>query len=181
MQLFSMDRSGTITLVILILTLTVVFLYYAQVRQANQEAQRANTPAATVLSNNSRYTDIDGNPVLLGDYVGQKVVALAWASWCPSCADQLQIMGELVESNPDVVVLAFNRAEPVTTANQFLQFYGLSSQVELVLDPDDHFFQSIGGYSMPETVIFDESGQILHHKRGFISVDELTLLLETQE
>lgn len=176
-----MDRSGVITLVILILTITLVFLYYVQVRQDNQETQRANTPAATVLSNNSRYTDINGNPVLLGDYVGQKVVALAWASWCPSCADQLQTLGGLVESNPGLVVLAFNRAESVTTANRFLQLNNVSTKVTLILDPDDHFFKSIEGYTMPETVIFDESGSILHHKRGFLSTDELTLLLKTEE
>ena len=44
--------------------------------------------------------------------------------------------------------------------------------VEIILDGNDHFFKTIGGYAMPETILFDRIGNIVFHKRGSLLVSE---------
>jgi hypothetical protein len=43
----------------------------------------------------------------------------------------------------------------------------------LLLDPADSFYQSIGGFSMSETVFVDKDGFIREHKRGPMDVQEM--------
>jgi len=155
----------------------LVFLYTLQVSQKNQQTELAASPAASVFTSESVYTDIEGNPIRLDDYLGQTVIALAWASWCPSCGEQLKLLAAIADENSDIVTLAFNRGETSNRAQAFLEFFNIETNVQLVLDPDDNFFTSIEGYAMPELVIFDKQGNISHHVRGPISKPELESVL----
>lgn len=174
-----MDKSSRITLIILgliiVAALTVLFL----VQRGNSDESLQSSPAATAFSPETPYTDIDGDPIVLSDYVGQSVVVFAWASWCPDCVNQLRVLSDYAKSREDVVVLAINRAESPQTAKNFLQHFGLIDTVDLVLDPNDHFFNSVNGYTMPETVIFNEQGLIVHHERGPITKEEIDLWLRS--
>lgn len=173
-----MDRSTWITVGVMIVVLSIAALYFWHVQKQKGIDSLNESPAASVLSGSGQYTDVDGNPVSLDDYLGQTVVAFAWASWCPSCVEQLELLGSVAQKYDDVVVLAFNRAEPLYTAKSFLEFYNLDAKVELVMDADDHFFKTVSGYSMPETVIFNAEGQIYHHERGEIDKDEIEFLVQ---
>jgi hypothetical protein len=84
----------------------------------------------------------------------------------------------VVASLPDTKLLAINRAEDAVTAERFLNYYNLWSDVELLLDPTDHFYKSIGGYAMPETVIFDEKGSTKAHFRGVVTQAEIETALK---
>lgn len=174
-----MSRSGYITLIILLLVVTFAVIFYLNVLKQNDREALQESPAANSLkiTGEGSYTDIYGNKVSLDQYVGKNLLALAWASWCPSCGQQLQLLARAAGNNQDIKVLAFNRAEPLSTAKSYLNFYGLNDTVELIMDPSDHFFNSVNGYAMPEVIIFNTKGEIVHHERGEISEGELNLLL----
>ena len=176
-----MNRSGVITLLILTSLIVLVFLFYWQVEKKNERETLETSPAAKSLVSNPNYLDIEGNPIFLDDYLGQTVIAFAWASWCPSCIDQFSVFEEVSAKYDSVAVLAFNRGEPVDTVKDFLAFYGLDNNFQLILDPTDHFFTSIDGYSMPETVIFSPNGDIFHHQRNAITKNELEFFLNEVE
>ena len=42
-----------------------------------------------------------------------------------------------------------------------------------LLDSSDSFYRSIGGFTMPETLFVDGGGNILLHKRGPMTLDEM--------
>lgn len=176
----SKQKEAILTISFLVLFLLIVFLFYFFILKENAQENLQTSDAAHALSIGEEvgFTDINGNPVSLDTYLGKTIIALAWASWCSSCAQQLMLLAEVSDSNPDFVILAFNRAEPVTTAKDFLQYYGLEASVQLIMDPNDHFFTSVAGYSMPETVIFDSQGTIRHHERGEISRVRIEQILE---
>ncbi len=135
-----------------------------------------------VEDESAQYTDIKGNVVDLNSYLGQTLIIHSWASWCPQCVDQLKMFSAIVSSFPETKLLAINRAEDAVTAERFLNYYNLWSEVELLLDPTDHFYKSIGGYAMPETVIFDKNGSIKSHFRGIVSQADIeTALRENAE
>ncbi len=158
---------GIIFMLLVALVVTLFVLNNAQ------QAELQNSPAGKALfaSSTPMYTDLLGNKVDLNSYIGKQLVVFVWASWCPSCSVQLQTLRQLASERSDVAFLAINRAESVTTVERFINYVQMdtSGPILFLLDPQDHFYQSVGGYAMPETVIFDETGAITSYQRGDVS------------
>ncbi len=115
----------------------------------------------------------DGKEVPLSDFKRSIIVAHTWASWCPYCGAELQSLSELKKEFGDAItVLAVNRAESLEEARAFTDPLGLSG-VEILLDPEDEFFRSIGGYAMPETVFIDSNSEVIFHQRGPMQMEEV--------
>jgi thiol-disulfide isomerase/thioredoxin len=99
----------------------------------------------------------------------------SWASWCPQCAKDIELLDQIAAEFKDknVVFLAINRAENPYTAERFLNTTKKPEYVRLVLDPSDHFFVANTGYAMPETIVYDQNGEVKSHQRGDINSEEL--------
>lgn len=179
-----MDRSSKTTLLLIALAIILLGSYTYWVLQKQSAARESSTDAATSLmtkDGQSDYTDIDGNPISLDDYLGQVLVVNSWASWCPFCAQELPNLARLGNEYADqeVQVLAINRAEPKSTAAAFLRSLEITDGVQLILDPDDRFYSSIAGFTMPETIFYDQAGNLILHKRGQMSYPQMQQQLET--
>jgi thiol-disulfide isomerase/thioredoxin len=126
------------------------------------------------------YTDMEGRPVVLDEYDDTLLVVTTWASWCPQCAGELSLINQIVgnEFPGEVRVLALNRDEPKEQAQRFLTTLPSLPNVTFTLDTADHYFSVIGGYAMPETVIYNAAGEITYHKRGNFTEEELRLVLQ---
>jgi len=123
--------------------------------------------------------DYKGNQVSTNDFPGKILVVNSWAAWCPFCVDELPAFGELQEKFPDdVVVIAVNRQESLKKAQGYTDDAGISDSYVFLLDPDDSFYRSIGGFSMPETIFVDTEGNIRVHKRGPMKLDEMVEKIE---
>lgn len=103
------------------------------------------------------------------------IVANSWAVWCPFCRAELADFAKLQEANPErILVTAINRAESLSKAKGFTDSVGVTERMAFLLDANDSFYRAIGGFSMPETVFIDaNSGEILFHKRGPMTFDEM--------
>lgn len=118
--------------------------------------------------------DYDGAERSLADFKGKLLVINSWAAWCPFCVQELPDFAALQEEFGDkIVVIAIDRAEPLATAKEFSDRRGVTDRIILLLDPEDLFYQSIGGFSMPETVFVDRDGSIRDHKRGPMDLEEM--------
>lgn len=114
------------------------------------------------------YTDLEGNPISLDQYLGKILVVTSWASWSPFSKDDLENMTELsaVYAEKDVVFMAINRKETKEQAARYLQTQPTFTNLVMVLDPRDYFYNAIGGYAMPELVVYNRRGEIINHFRG---------------
>ncbi len=133
------------------------------------------TPGAETFREEYNLTlrSYDGEEVPLSEFKRSIIVAHTWASWCPYCGAELQNLVELKKEFGDkITILAVNRAESLEEARAFTDPLGLSG-IEILLDPDDAFFRSIGGYAMPETVFIDSNSEVIFHQRGPIQMDEV--------
>lgn len=133
------------------------------------------TPGAETFREEYNLTlhSYDGTEVPLSDFRRSLIVAHTWASWCPYCGAELQNLTELKKEFGDAItILAVNRAESLEEARAFTDPLGLSG-IEILLDPDDAFFRSIGGYAMPETVFIDSNSEVIYHQRGPMQMDEV--------
>ena len=118
--------------------------------------------------------DYNGKTVELADFMGRPLVINSWAAWCPFCRKELvDFAAAQKEFGNDVVIIAIDRAESRETAKKYTDELGVTNNLIFLLDPSDSFYQSIGGFSMPETIFVDRNGNIAERKRGPMEINEI--------
>ena len=178
-----MKRSDSITLVILLLVVMVTAGVTWYLKSNGSEKALVDSAADTSLGTGegqSPYTTLLGDPVDLDEYRGDILVVNSWASWCPFCVTELPHFADLAAEYEaeGVKILAINRKEQPTIARSYLDSIGGVSNIEILLDPDDRFYASIGGITMPETIFYDRAGNVVLHKRGFMDLKEMRFHLD---
>lgn len=122
----------------------------------------------------------DGETVSLADFKDKVLVINSWAVWCPFCVKELSDFAQLQkEYSDEIVVVAIDRAESLEKAKSFTDSLGVTDDLIFLMDPKDSFYKDIGGFSMPETIFVDHSGNILIHKRGPMEFEEMRDLIES--
>ena len=169
------ERIITISILALIILAAAAFTYYFVFVQSHVREDAAASRALKTGDGVASYTDINGETRTLDDFLGNVLVVSSWASWCPQCASDLPQLASLAAEfdNEKVTFIAINRSENRFTAQRFLESIDSTETLEIVLDPDDHFFTSNEGYAMPETILYDREGNTLLHQRGELRVDVL--------
>ncbi len=115
-----------------------------------------------------------GEEMPLAQYYDKPTVINSWALWCPFCKEELNAFSRVQKEFEDqVTIIAIDRAESLETAKGFTDGQGITDDIVFLLDPDDSFYQAIGGFSMPETVFVDNTGTTRIHKRGPMKADEI--------
>jgi thiol-disulfide isomerase/thioredoxin len=118
--------------------------------------------------------DYKGKTVKLSDFAGKPLVINSWASWCPFCRQEIpDFVTAQKEFGDKVVIVAVNRQESLEVAKGYTDKQGTTNNLIFLLDPSDSFYQSIGGFSMPETIFVDKNGNIAEHKRGPMDLNEI--------
>jgi thiol-disulfide isomerase/thioredoxin len=105
--------------------------------------------------------DFGGKTVRASDFSGKPLVVNSWAGWCPFCRQELPDFARVQQELGDaVVIIAVDRAELPAAAKRYTDQLGVTDDLVFLLDPTDSFYQSIGGFSMPETILVDADGVI---------------------
>lgn len=174
-------KSSIITIFILVVVLLALgtVTYFMHSKNVLNEKDTAATQSLSA-SEETPYTDIDGNSFSFDDYRGNVRVVNVWASWCPFCAQELKDFEVLAEEYRDqnVAVIAVNRKETKEKVIAFLKTVGTFEHTVFTIDLTDAFYTSVGGFSMPETVFYDARGNVVMHRRGALSLEEMRTLTE---
>ncbi len=158
---------GAVILVVGVVTLLVVQKKHNQVNETTKQILLGNdTSQAT-------YVDLQGNKLALEDFLGEIIVVVSWASWSPFSTNDLTAMEKLAEDykTKKVKFVAINRKEQKEQATRFLNTLPVLKNIVIAIDTEDLFYVAVGGYAMPESVIFDQRGEIIKHERGIVNVD----------
>ena len=171
------SKSTVITVVVLLAILLIAGWYALSVKKQQSEQELFESSAAKVFESNASstpFTDFYGNTANLEQYLGKVLIVNSWASWSPASAEELKSLARIALNYEadEVIVLAINRNENTRTAEQYLKTLGIASQVHLIVDEDDRYYKSIGGKTMPETMIYDRKGDEVAHIRGKLSADK---------
>ncbi|MBI1754667.1 TlpA family protein disulfide reductase [Candidatus Azambacteria bacterium] len=136
--------------------------------------ERSNQQAESEKAPDFNLKDYSGNTVRIADFQGKPLVINSWAAWCSFCRKELvDFVTVQKEFGDRVIIIAVDRAESLTVAKKYTDELGVTNGMLFLLDPTDPFFQSIGGFSMPETIFADAKGTIVFHKRGPMNVQEM--------
>lgn len=118
--------------------------------------------------------DSHGNTVNLADFEGKNIIVNSWAVWCPFCVKELEDFAKLQqEFGDEITIVAIDRAESLEKTKSYTDEVRVTDDLIFLLDPNDSFYRSIGGFSMPETIFVDGEENILFHKRGPMTFGEM--------
>lgn len=172
-------KVAIVTIILLVLiVLAGAFVIY-ELKSPSGYYARKNADIQKIEQNVLPYTDLEGNQTNIEDFVGKPLVINAWASWSPYSKSDFQILSALKKEYGDqVTILAMNRLETKETANAYLDFIGREDGLVYLVDTGDHFFKTVEGYAMPETLFYDSIGNIVSHKRGSLTGEEAKSYLE---
>ncbi|MBI4119372.1 MAG: TlpA family protein disulfide reductase [Parcubacteria group bacterium] len=156
----------------IIIVVVIGWLIISKINPSPQE--EVLSPAVLAEVPDFALQDYSGKTVSRADFSGKPLVINSWAGWCPFCREELVAFAVAQEELGDqVVIIAINRAESLDTAKGYTDEQGTSDKLVFLLDPTDSFYQSIDGFSMPETIFVDKNGNIVDHKRGPMDIDEI--------
>ena len=177
-----MNRSTIYTIVALCVILALAAAATIFVLQKKSQQQLQSSQAGQALSNSEgeeAYSSFSGEVVDLEDFLGQPMVVTSWASWVPASATELPLLAGVAQdyAPEGVVVVGINRAENTATAQAYLASLGVAKDVQLIVDPKDKYYKAISGYTMPETLIYNQAGEVVLHKRGTITRTEIDTAL----
>jgi peroxiredoxin len=111
--------------------------------------------------------DLNGARVTLSDFRGKKAVFLNfWASWCPSCQEEMPTMETLYrEFKPrGLEILAVSIDTRTAEVAKFTKMHGVTFPA--LLDPDQRVFKQYRASKIPTHVLIDRSGVIRAREVG---------------
>lgn len=122
--------------------------------------------------------DIAGKQHRLADYKGKWVILNYWATWCPSCLDEMPDFVSLYDKrkNQDLMVLGIavdykNEKEVRDFVDDMLVSY------PIILGTPKIFSQFGSPKVLPTTLIYNPQGKLVKLKRGAISKQSIELLM----
>ena len=113
--------------------------------------------------------DLEGQSVSLSEFQGKPVLLNFWATWCGPCRQEMpHIQGIFEEkSDTDLIILAVDIGEELSTVNNFLQNGNFSFTV--LLDTKQEISLKYNIRAIPTTFFIDKDGIIQEIKVGAFS------------
>ncbi len=157
-----------------IIILASIIIFFIVSGGGQKQDTQTLTPPKPEPAPNFSLKDYSGNTVALSDFQGKSIIVNSWAVWCPFCVKELGDFAKLQQEFGDkITIIPIDRAESLELTKSYTDDLGVTDTLIFLLDPKDSFYRSIGGFSMPETIFVDGEGNILFHKRGPMTFDEM--------
>jgi peroxiredoxin len=104
---------------------------------------------------------LDGNQVLLTDFKGKPVLLKFWATWCPSCVEELPPMQKFSDGRTDqlVILLAAIDGEKEKKIQRLIKEKKIT--VPVLLDPKAKTARSYGVNFVPISFLISQEGLIV--------------------
>ena len=120
------------------------------------------------------FSDYEGHKIGLLSYRLKRLIVFSWATWSPYSEQEFRDLLALKSKHGnEVQIVAINRGEPLAEAKAFTDKLHMGDAIVLLLDPEDAYYKSIGGYAMPETLFISPSGDATLHQRGPLGAAEI--------
>jgi thiol-disulfide isomerase/thioredoxin len=173
-----MTRTNLITLLILAAILLCAGAITYWIYSTPNDVLNSDATRTLATTEDQIFVDLEGNPLTFDQFEGKVRVVNIWASWTPFSVQELKDMESLAAKYTDVAFIAVNRKEPKEQAQRFLSSVGELPHLTFAIDMNDTFYNSIGGYAMPETVFFSSDGIIKHQNKGPMTLEQMEAQLQ---
>jgi thiol-disulfide isomerase/thioredoxin len=175
-------KAAVFLLLTLVLLCALAYLVYSVYLSPTGIKKRENSDLGKVDDTiPPKFLSLNGEEISFGEYEGKLLVVTLWASWSPFTQQELSVMATLKREFGDrITIRAVNRKEDTSTALAYLETIGREEGIEYIIDANDQLYAQMGGYAMPETIVFDEVGNEIERVRGTVRIDELRTFIESR-
>lgn len=152
------------------------YLEYSHVRD------EVGTEATSVLKTTAEtsYTTLSNDTFDFADLRGTPRVITLWATWSPLSRDDISLVSELVPTyGNEVSFVLLNRSEEIARAEAYLQQFTIPPEVHIVIDEHDSLYSQIEGFAMPETIVYDQYGNVATRVRGPLVEERIKTVLDS--
>jgi thiol-disulfide isomerase/thioredoxin len=94
--------------------------------------------------------DASGNEVVVRPAAGETLVLHFWATWCPSCLDDLAHLADAAAGCRGVRVLAVNAGDDADDVAQFVREHAV--RLPVLRDPSGRAWRKLAGRGLPMNV-----------------------------
>ncbi len=108
---------------------------------------------------------------------GRPVLVNILASWCAPCKEELPLLLDAYDDNPDIAFLGIDHLDRREDAERFLE--EMDVRFPTIFDITGDVAAAVEARGMPTTVIFDEDGDLVAHHSGLVTESQLEDLLDT--
>jgi thiol-disulfide isomerase/thioredoxin len=98
------------------------------------------------------------------------------ASWCGPCKEELPVLLEAYEANPDIAFLGIDHLDRREDAEVFLD--EMEVTFPTIFDISGEVAAAVEARGMPTTLIFDTDGDLVAHHSGLVTESQLEELLD---
>ena len=106
--------------------------------------------------------NLAGEKVELAAVSSQKPTLLVfWATWCPTCVEEIPVLNEWTEKYPGLQILGVNVQEPAERVRPFVKKYKIRYQV--LLDEEGEAAQQYGLVGVPSTILLAKGGKVIYY------------------
>lgn len=113
--------------------------------------------------------------VVLAEIVKEKPTLLVfWATWCPSCVEEVPLLNQWMEKYPDLQILAVNVEEPRERVAEFVEKHKIRYPV--LLDETGEVASQYGLVGIPAAVLMARGGRVIYY--GFVLPKNIEKLIE---
>lgn len=119
----------------------------------------------------------DKPQTLAGLADGRPLVVNMWATWCPPCRREMPVLAAAQQQVTGVNFVFINQGEHTATVQNYLAASQLSLS-NVLLDTGKKLGEQSGSMSLPTTLFYDASGQLVDTHLGALSSEALASKLE---
>lgn len=102
------------------------------------------------------------------DIVGRPALVNVWATWCPTCAAEHEMLIKITERADQVRLIGINYKDNPTKAIQWLGQFGNPFEFVMV-DENGLLGVELGVYGAPETFLLNPEGEIVYKRVGEVN------------
>ena len=120
--------------------------------------------------------NLQGEKIELAQVVKEKPVLLVfWATWCPTCLEEIPTLNEWTKKIPQLQILGINVQESLEQIKPFASKRGMNYAV--LLDREADVAEQYGLIGIPAAIMVAKGGRIIYY--GFSLPENIESLIGT--